>query len=150
MTYIPVVRHHPQGEKMKTFSIATAAACAFALCMSTSVRAQETGLLLEMNISKAGSTAMTPKLWSKVGSKSSISADGNLTVEVTSTTATEGTVTLEIGITEKTTEGYRTSKVSGTIPLDKQITMQLGNEAAASWVVQFTPRITPSPRKPAA
>jgi hypothetical protein len=93
---------------------------------------------------------MTPKLWSRVGSKSSVSADGNLTVEVTSAAATEGNVTLEIGITERTKEGYRTSRVSGTLPLDKQITMQLGNDPAASWVVQFTPRITPSPRKPAA
>ena len=135
---------------MKTSPIAAALTFAMALCLGTPAQAEETGLLLEMNISKAGSTAMTPKLWSKVGSKSSISADGNLTVEVTSAAATEGNVTLEIGITEKTKEGYRTSKVSGTLPLDKQITMQLGNDAATSWAVQFTPRITPSPRKPAA
>ena len=135
---------------MKSSPLAAVLTCAIALSVGTLAHAEETGLLLEMSISKAGSTAMTPKLWSRVGSKSSVSADGNLTIEVTSAAATEGNVTLEIGITEKTKEGYKTSKVSGTLPLDKQITMQLGNDPTASWVVQFTPRITPSPRKPAA
>jgi hypothetical protein len=135
---------------MKILSLAATLICTIATCLAAPAYADEAGLLLEMNISKAGSTAMTPKLWGKVGSKSSISVDGNLTVEVTSAAATAGNVTLEIAITEKMKEGHKTSKLSRTVPLDSQVTMQLGSDPVASWVVQFTPRITPSPRKPAA
>jgi hypothetical protein len=48
-------------------------------------QAQETGVLLEMKLSRNGEQIAAPKVWSKFGSESTVQVGSTIRVEVTST-----------------------------------------------------------------
>ena len=127
-------------------ALATLATVFFA----ASVSAGETGLLLAMKLSKGGQETLNPSIWSPVGAASSLSAREGLTIEVQSAAAEAETVKLNIGIREGDSTSFTTRRIEVTVPLEKRIRLQLGEDPATSWLIEFTPRITAKPGKAAA
>ena len=103
--------------------------------------------ILELTLTKGGAGPLTPSLRVPLGSQASVEAAPGVTVSVTQAELNGRQLALRIGVGETMPQGTMESLATIDVPLDKPVKLQLGSDPAASWLIEFTPRVTPAPAK---
>jgi len=105
--------------------------------------------ILDFTLTKGGANELKPSLRVPLGSEASIQAAPDVTLSVTQALLNGKLLMLRIGVSETMPQGTMESLATIDVPLDKPVKLQLGSDPARSWLIEFTPRLTPAPVKPA-
>ena len=104
------------------------------------------GVILDLRITRTGTAELTPSLRVPLGSEASVEAAPGVTVRVSQVALNGKFLTLRIGVSETMPQGLMVEGLATVdVPLDKPVTLHIGNDPARPWVLEFTPRVTPAP-----
>lgn len=104
-------------------------------------------VILDLTLTKGGANELKPSLRVPLGGEASIEAAPGLTVNVTRALLVGKQLSLRIGVSEAMPQGLMESLTAIDVPVDKPVKLQLGSDPARSWLIEFTPRVTPAPAK---